>query len=102
MSHPVPFMKASNVTAPKKTNKEMPDIEDALDAGDDEAEVAEPADEEDEEIDLKKDKYIKQPKAKAKRGAKKAADGDDDSAGGVANAPKGRGKGKVASKRKAK
>ncbi|PSR90554.1 replication factor RFC1 C terminal domain-domain-containing protein [Coniella lustricola] len=105
MSHPIPFMKSSSVTAPKKVNKEMPDLEDALDAGDDEADVVEPVDEEDEEANIKKDKYIKQPKAKpkvkAKRGAKKTADDENDLAVDVAAVSKGRAKGKVAARGKA-
>ncbi|KAJ4307176.1 DNA replication factor C complex subunit Rfc1 [Collariella sp. IMI 366227] len=63
-SHPVPFMKASSVVAPKKLGKEMPDLEEAIEEEDenDVAEVAEVDDEED--VDLSKDKYIRQPKAK--------------------------------------
>ncbi|KUI73730.1 Replication factor C subunit 1 [Cytospora mali] len=103
MSHPVPFMKASSVTAPKKAAKDVPDLEDAIEADDDEADVAEPAGDDDEEIDLKKDKYIKQPKAKPKRATKKkAADEDDDEDDGDGKATKGRGKGKTAAKGKAK
>ncbi|KUI57685.1 Replication factor C subunit 1 [Cytospora mali] len=103
MSHPVPFMKASSVTAPKKAAKEVPDLEDAIEADDDEADVAEPAGDDDEEIDLKKDKYIKQPKAKPKRATKKkAADEDDDEDDGDGKATKGRGKGKTAAKGKGK
>ncbi|KAH8705716.1 replication factor RFC1 C terminal domain-containing protein [Talaromyces proteolyticus] len=64
-SHPLPFMKASNVLAPKKGPKVKPDIEDAIDESDEE-EIVEDAKEvdEDEELDLKKDKYVKMPKAK--------------------------------------
>ncbi len=29
-SHPLPFMKASNVVAPAKTKKEAPDLEEAI------------------------------------------------------------------------
>ncbi|ROW06534.1 hypothetical protein VMCG_04371 [Cytospora schulzeri] len=103
MSHSVPFMKASNVVAPKKAAKEVPDLEDAIEADDDEADVAEPVEDDDEEIDLKKDKLIKQPKAKPKRATKKKAadeDGDEDDGGGKAT--KGRGKGKAAAKGKGK
>lgn len=96
-------MKASNVVAPKKATKDVPDLEDAIEASDDEAVAAEPADEDDEEIDLKKDKLIKQPKPKAKRATKKKAgeedEGEDD---GGSKATKGRGKGKAAAKGKAK
>ncbi|ROW12974.1 hypothetical protein VPNG_04679 [Cytospora leucostoma] len=95
-AHPIPFMKASNVTAPKQVAKEVPDIEDAIEADDNEADVAEPAADDDEEVDLKKDKYIKQPKAKPKRATKKkAADDDDGEDDGGAKATKGRGKGKT-------
>ncbi|KAJ4169449.1 DNA replication factor C complex subunit Rfc1 [Fusarium falciforme] len=79
MSHPVPFMKASNVVAPKAQPKEVPDLEEAVE--DDDADIAETpeVDEDDDEIDFKKDKYIKQPKAKkaTKKAAKAAADDDD-------------------------
>ncbi|KAL2675008.1 hypothetical protein Neosp_011188 [[Neocosmospora] mangrovei] len=79
MSHPVPFMKASNVVAPKAQPKEVPDLEEAVE--DDDAEIAEApeVDEDDDEIDFKKDKYIKQPKAKkaTKKATKAAADDDD-------------------------
>ncbi|KAL8336156.1 hypothetical protein RB601_000132 [Gaeumannomyces tritici] len=118
MSHPIPFMKASNVTAPKAAAKDVPDLEEAIEDDDDAAVVAEPAEAEDED-DIKKDKYIKQPKAKAKKAAaasskkttKKSAaaaddfidDDDDDEAKsargkgrpkGTGAAPKGKGKGK--------
>lgn len=102
MSHPMPFMKASNVVAPKKATKEVPDLEDAIEASDDEAAMAEPADD-DDETDLKKDKLIKQPKPKAKRAPKKkAGEEDEDGEDGGSKATKGRGKGKAAAKGKAK
>ncbi|KKK20488.1 replication factor C subunit 1 [Aspergillus rambellii] len=66
-SHPLPYMKSSNVLAPKKAPKEKPDLEDAIDESDD-AEVLEDDSKEDEdndEIDLKKDKYIRVPKKSA-------------------------------------
>ncbi|CRG88953.1 Replication factor C subunit 1 [Talaromyces islandicus] len=71
-SHPLPFMKTSTVVAPKKGPKVKPDIEDAIDESDEE-EIVEDAKEvdESEELDLKKDKYVKMPKAKAKGGAAK-------------------------------
>lgn len=77
-SHPLPFMKASQVVAPKAAPKEKPDIEDAIDESD-EGEVVEEAKDDDEELDLKKDKYVSQPKKKAapKKKGKKAADDDD-------------------------
>lgn len=92
MNHPVPFMKASNVLAPKKQTKEAPDLEEAIEE-EDEADVAEPADVDDDEIDLKKDKYIKQPKAKkpAKKVAKKTKDAAHDD-GGEAKPKAGKGK----------
>jgi replication factor C subunit 1 len=71
-SHPLPFLKTSTVVAPKKGPKEKPDIEDAIDESDEE-EIVDDAKEvdESEELDLKKDKYVKMPKAKAKGGAAK-------------------------------
>ena len=66
MSHPLPYMKASQVVAPKKKSKERPDIEDALEeseseagSGDDQAVL-----DEEEPLDLKKDKYVAAPKKK--------------------------------------
>jgi replication factor C subunit 1 len=80
-SHPVPFMKATNVLAPKKGPKVKPDIEDAIEDSDEE-EIVEDAKEEDEEeeLDLKKDKYVKVPKAKkaAAKGKKAKAKNDDE------------------------
>lgn len=76
-SHPMPFMKASNVVVPKKDPKEKPDIEDAIEESD-EGEVVDEIKDEDEELDLKKDKYVSQPKKKAapkgKKGKKAAGD----------------------------
>lgn len=76
-SHPLPFMKASNVVAPKAAPKEKPDIEDAIEESDEE-EVVEEVKDEDDELDLKKDKYVSQPKKKAapKKKGKKAAEDD--------------------------
>ncbi|KAI3394796.1 hypothetical protein diail_2198 [Diaporthe ilicicola] len=102
MSHSVPFMKASTVTAPKKAAKDIPDIEDAIEADDDGAEVIEPAEEDDDEIDLKKDKYIKQPKAKPKRAVKKKAADEEEEDDGDSKPAKSRGKGKAATKGKGK
>ncbi|UNI20114.1 DNA replication factor C complex subunit Rfc1 [Purpureocillium takamizusanense] len=92
MNHPVPFMKASNVLAPKKQTKEAPDLEEAIEE-EDEADVAEPIEVDDDEIDFKKDKYIKQPKAKkpAKKATKKSKDAADDD-GGETKAKTGKGK----------
>lgn len=64
-------MKASNVVAPAKLTKAAPDLEEAFEE-EDEGEVIAESKEEDDDVDFKKDKYIKQPKAK-KAGAKKAA-----------------------------
>ncbi|KAF4582026.1 DNA replication factor C, large subunit [Ophiocordyceps camponoti-floridani] len=92
MSHPIPFMKASNVVAPKKLTKEAPDLEEAIEEEDgEEAEAVEAADADDDDVDLSRDKYIKQPKAK-KAGKKTAkAAGDEEK-------PQGRGKAKKAKK----
>lgn len=80
VSHPLPYMKASQVIAPKKKSKERPDIEDALegsdsgaDTGDDEALL-----DEDEPLDLKKDKYVKAPKKKKKPAKGKGKGSGDD------------------------
>ncbi|KAF5680643.1 replication factor C subunit 1 [Fusarium denticulatum] len=80
MSHPVPFMKASNVVAPKAQPKEVPDLEEAVEDDDAEAVEAPEVDEEDDEIDFKKDKYIKKPKAKkvTKKAAKAAGDDEEE------------------------
>lgn len=73
-SHPLPFMKASNVVPTSKAVKEMPDLEEAIEESDDaEVLVEAPNDEDDEDIDLKGDKYIKIPKAKKAAPTKKAA-----------------------------
>ena len=114
MAHPVPFMKATtNVTVARKSARDAPDLEEAIEEEDDADVVAEPVDDdEEEELDLKKDKYIKQPKAKAKRAAPKksakakaAAGGDDldgdDGDDGDDAAPKARGKAKAAPKKPA-
>ena len=83
MAHPLPYMKASQVVAPKKKSKERPDLEEAIDesdsglsSGEDEAVL-----DDDEPLDLKKDKYVAAPKKK-RATAKKAG-------------AKGKGKGKV-------
>jgi replication factor C subunit 1 len=61
----MPFMKASNVVAPAKATKEMPDLEEAIEESDSgEVLVETPEDNEDEDMDISKDKYIKKPKAK--------------------------------------
>jgi len=100
MSHPIPFMRATNIVAPKGKSKEMPDLEEAIEE-DDDAEVVEAPEEEEDELDLKTDKYIKQPKAKSRKAAgKKAAvveDDDEEESGkakakGKGTAAKGRGR----------
>jgi replication factor C subunit 1 len=73
-------MKASSVLAPKKSKKDVPDLEEAIEESDD----GEPDDEspdKEEEGDLSKDKYIKAPKKKAVnaakgKGKKRAVDSD--------------------------
>lgn len=88
-SHPVPFQKASQVIAPKNMKKVKPDLEEAIDDSDenDAAFVGSDVGEEEEEeaLDLKKDKFVKVPKAKkpaAPKGKKaKAAKDDNDDMG---------------------
>ncbi|KAF4123839.1 replication factor C subunit 1 [Geosmithia morbida] len=96
MSHPVPFMKGTdNVMAPKKQAKEVPDLEEAIEEEEDgEAVEAPEADDDSGEIDLKKDKYIKQPKKKPAKKPAKAAEGDSDDDGG-AKKPKAKPKAKA-------
>ncbi|KAK4228344.1 replication factor RFC1 C terminal domain-containing protein [Podospora fimiseda] len=107
MSHPVPFMRASNLSlAPKKVSKDMPDLEEVIEEEDDAALVddAPEADPEDD-VDLSKDKYVKakkpdaKGKAKApakKKAAAKAADLDDEDE--VDDVKPAKGKGKAAAK----
>ena len=122
-SHPLPFMKASSIVAPKAAKKAKPDLEDAIDESDggEEQLLAEGdvKEEEDEDMDVKRDKYIKAPKkksgsqgaakaaSKGRKKGKKAAKEDDEEPGGseseeeVKNRKKGaakgsrKGKGKV-------
>jgi replication factor C subunit 1 len=78
-SHPLPFMKASNVVAPKKGPKEKPDLEDAIEESDEEEVVNEIKDDEEDELDLKKDKYVSLPKKKkAPAKGKKAKKADEE------------------------
>ena len=68
-------MKASQVLNPKKAPaKERPDLEEALEESEDEApDAVDPAaDDEEGDVDLSKDKYVKQPKKRkaAAAGAK--------------------------------
>lgn len=107
-SHPLPFMKASQVLAPKNMKKVRPDLEEAIDESDenDAAFVGSDVGEEDEEeaLDLKKDKFVKVPKAKKAPAAKgkkaKAANDDDDGLGESEEDVKPK-KGKAAAKGKA-
>ena len=109
-SHPLPFMKASQVVAPKNLKKVKPDLEEAIDESDenDVAFAESDAGEEDEEeaLDLKKDKLVKMPKAKKPAAPKgkgaskkaKAADDEDDDMGESeedVKPKKGRGAGKA-------
>ena len=85
-SHPMPFVKASNVAQPKGKAKEKPDLEEALEESD-EGEVVEDDDSkggdgDEGEADLAKDKYVKQPKKKKAAG------------GGGGGSGKGTGRGK--------
>ncbi|KAI8934563.1 hypothetical protein NX059_008261 [Plenodomus lindquistii] len=107
-SHPLPFMKASSVAAPKKQAKEKPDLEEALEESDD-GEVVEEVKEEEEDVDLSKDKYVKQPKKKAgtkkaatatKRGKKKVGEESDEEDDDVK--PTSKAKAKVSTKSKKK
>ncbi|KAL3425843.1 Replication factor C subunit 1 [Phlyctema vagabunda] len=95
-SHPMPFMKASNIVAPAKTAKAAPDLEEAFEEEDDGELIAEPVDADEDELDLKKDKYIKQSKAKkpAKKAGKKAADDEDGDLEAEEKPKKGKAKGK--------
>ena len=100
-SHPLPFMKASQVFAPKQQAKDRPDIEEAIEESD-EGEAVEPVEKDDEENDLSKDKYIKAPKKKAAskaaastsgKGKKRAVESDvEDSEPKKAKSTKGRAK----------
>ncbi|KIW39894.1 uncharacterized protein PV06_08465 [Exophiala oligosperma] len=97
-SHPMPFVKASNVMGMAKggaSKKDKPDLEEAVDDSEiDEAlgpDVDGPDDEEDE-LDLKKDKYVKVPKKKpaaaaAKGKNKRKKDDDDEADTGVEEEP---------------
>ena len=86
MSHPLPYMKASSIVAPKKKSKERPDIEEALDESDSgmSSGAGEAVPDEDQPLDLKKDKYVAAPKKKKNVAAK-----------GKKGAARGKGKGKV-------
>jgi replication factor C subunit 1 len=96
MTHSVPFMKATNVVAPKKSSKDVPDLEEAIEEEDD-GDLPEAAEVDDDDMDIKGDKYIKQPKAKPaskKKASKKTADADGDDEEDDVKPAKGKGKGK--------
>lgn len=80
MSHPMPFMKATNVFAPKVSKRDVPDIEEAIVESEDEAAIGEEnADAkkaEDDAMDLSKDKYVKVPKKKSSAKGKGKAAGE--------------------------
>ena len=107
-SHPLPFMKASQVVAPKRgAAKEKPDLEEALEESADEAVDEADAAGEEEDGDLSKDKYVKQPKKrkaaataggarKASGSKKRKAGKDEDDDEEVQEKPKkGKGKGRA-------
>ena len=77
MSHPLPYMKASSIVAPKRKGKERPDIEESLDESD--SGVSSGGEEaildEDQPLDLKKDKYVAAPKKKKKAAAARGKKG---------------------------
>lgn len=81
MSHPMPFMKATNVFAPKVAKKDVPDIEDAIVESEDEAaigdESADAKKAEEDSMDISKDKYVKVPKKGAAKGKRKTAGGEE-------------------------
>lgn len=90
-SHPLPFMKASQVLAPKKVKKDAPDLEEAIEESDDgdASDVEGKGDDEEEELDLTKDKYVKAPSKK------KAAAKRDEGTTAAKGKAKGKGKGKA-------
>ena len=69
-SHPLPYMKASSVVAPKKKSKERPDIEEALDESDSGVSSGGEIPDDEQPLDLKKDKYVAAPKKKKKAAGK--------------------------------
>ncbi|OJD17218.1 hypothetical protein AJ78_02655 [Emergomyces pasteurianus Ep9510] len=91
-SHPLSFMKATSVVAPKHVAKVKPDLEDAIDESDEGEEILgeEETKGDESDLDLKKDKYVKLPKKaparkgkaaakpQAKKAKKKVVDDDDD------------------------
>ncbi|KAK4555607.1 DNA replication factor C complex subunit Rfc1 [Recurvomyces mirabilis] len=106
-SHPLPFIKASQIMAPKRAPaKERPDLEEALEESEEEAvDAAEAVADDEEDVDLSKDKYVKQPKkrkaaaaggAKAGASKKRKTKGDEDDEEEEDEKPaKAKGKGKT-------
>ncbi|EXJ83124.1 replication factor C subunit 1 [Capronia coronata CBS 617.96] len=114
-SHPMPFVKSSNVLGVAKgaaAKKDKPDLEEAVDESEPDEVLGpdvEPAEEEDAELDLKKDKYIKAPKKKtaaaAAKGKGKRKKADEDENGDESEEPpkkKGAGGGRGGRKGKGK
>ena len=100
-SHPMPFIKASQVQQPKKLPREKPDVDDVMEESEEEVlpEENEAKDDEEQgtlEEQLGKDKYIKAPKKK-KAAARKSKGGDEDD--GEASKPKKAAKGKGKAKK---
>ncbi|KAK3675111.1 DNA replication factor C complex subunit Rfc1 [Recurvomyces mirabilis] len=110
-SHPLPFIKASQIMAPKRAPaKERPDLEEALEESEEEAmDAAEAVADDEEDVDLSKDKYVKQPKkrkaatsggAKAGASKKRKTKGDEDEEEAEDEKPaKGKAKGKAKAKK---
>ncbi|KAI4163119.1 MAG: hypothetical protein LQ342_003247 [Letrouitia transgressa] len=72
-SHPLPFMKASQIVAPKKTKREVPDLEEAIGSSDEGDAILSDEDaqlSDEEQLDLKKDKYVKAPSKKRSEAGK--------------------------------
>ena len=112
-SHPLPFMKAGNVVAPSRAAIAKPDLEEAIEESEGEEIVADKAEEDDNDMDISKDKYIKQPKkkpaapkagpkngkGKAKNESDEESDLEDVKLKGRAGAKKGASAGKGKTKR---
>ncbi|KAL8667106.1 MAG: hypothetical protein Q9202_001028 [Teloschistes flavicans] len=92
-SHPLSFMKASQVLPTKKIKRDVPDLEEAIEDSDEPAAAAsedEGKGEEEEALDLKKDKFIKAPSKKRESAKKK----DETSKAKAKSKGKGKEKGK--------
>ncbi|KAL9051551.1 MAG: hypothetical protein Q9162_005943 [Coniocarpon cinnabarinum] len=101
-SHPMPFIKATQVQQPKKLPKEKPDVEEAIEESEEEVFEDEEAGKDDDEQgtledQLGKDKYIKKPKAKKATNKGKKAVGTETDHNNAPDEPpkKGKGKGKA-------